>query len=152
MFGAILAWISISLSTLSVNAPMMMVTYGIMGGFGLGLIYLPAIVSVGFYFESKRALATGISVCGSGVGTFIFAPLANTVAENYGWKTSNLIFGGICLSCLIFGALMRPLEEITEEVSTSPTCQGDTLGLELPDGTRAVSQHDQYLPLSNNND
>ena len=32
-----------------------------LGGLGLGLIYLPAIVSVGFYFESRRALATGIS-------------------------------------------------------------------------------------------
>ena len=29
------------------------------GGLGLGLIYLPAIVSVGFYFERRRALATG---------------------------------------------------------------------------------------------
>ena len=39
-----------------------MLTYGLMGGFGLGLIYLPATVAVGYYFESKRALATGISV------------------------------------------------------------------------------------------
>ena len=36
-----------------------MLTYGVMGGFGLGLIYLPAVVAVGYYFESKRALATG---------------------------------------------------------------------------------------------
>ena len=39
-----------------------MLTYGVIGGFGLGLIYLPAVVAVGYYFESKRALATGISV------------------------------------------------------------------------------------------
>jgi hypothetical protein len=35
-------------------------------GIGFGFIYLPAIVTVGYYFESKRAFATGIAVCGSG--------------------------------------------------------------------------------------
>ena len=44
-------------------------------GLGFGLIYLPAIVSVSMYFEKKRAFATGIAVCGSGLGTFIMAPV-----------------------------------------------------------------------------
>ena len=44
-------------------------------GFGFGMMYLPAIVSVGYYFEKKRAFATGLAVCGSGVGTFILPPL-----------------------------------------------------------------------------
>ena len=39
------------------------------------MIYLPAIVSVSMYFEKKRAFATGIAVCGSGLGTFIMAPV-----------------------------------------------------------------------------
>ena len=59
MMGAVLAWASFSLSSLSPNVPVLMVTYGLLGGLGLGLIYLPAIVSVGFYFERRRALATG---------------------------------------------------------------------------------------------
>ena len=37
-------------------------------GVGFGLIYVPAIVAVGFYFEKKRSLAMGIAVCGSGLG------------------------------------------------------------------------------------
>ena len=82
----------------------------LLGGFGLGLIYLPAVVAVGYYFESKRALATGISVCGSGVGTFLFAPLATQLLTVFGWKGANLIFAGLCLNCAVFGALMRPLE------------------------------------------
>jgi predicted MFS family arabinose efflux permease len=54
-------------------------------------VYLPAIVAVGYYFEQKRALATGISVCGSGVGTFLFAPLATYLLEQYGWQGANLV-------------------------------------------------------------
>ena len=36
-----------------VNVPMLLLTYGVVGGFGLGLIFLPAVVCVGHYFESK---------------------------------------------------------------------------------------------------
>jgi hypothetical protein len=32
---------------------MLLLTYGVVGGFGLGLIFLPAVVCVGHYFESK---------------------------------------------------------------------------------------------------
>jgi hypothetical protein len=37
---------------------MLLLTYGVVGGFGLGLIFLPAVVCVGHYFESKAR--TGI--------------------------------------------------------------------------------------------
>lgn len=65
--GSIVACLGLALSTLAPNVPVLMLTYGFVGGVGLGLIYLPAVVAVGYYFERKRALATGISVCGSGV-------------------------------------------------------------------------------------
>lgn len=84
-----------------------MLTYGVMGGIGFGMIYLPAVVAVGYYFESKRSLATGIAVCGSGFGTFVFAPLATFLLEALGgWKGANLVLAGIILNCAIFGALM----------------------------------------------
>ena len=37
-------------------------------GFGLSLCYVAAIIIVAYYFDRKRSFATGISVCGSGVG------------------------------------------------------------------------------------
>ena len=57
--GAIFSCISIVLSTFSPNVGFLMLTYGIMGGFGVGCIYLPAVVACGYYFEKRRALATG---------------------------------------------------------------------------------------------
>ena len=95
--GSIISCAAFSLSIFSVNVPMLMLLYGVVGGFGLGLIYLPAVCAVGYYFEKKRALATGISVCGSGVGTFVFAPLGSYLLEQYGWKGANLIFAALCL-------------------------------------------------------
>lgn len=107
--GSIIACIAFVLSTFSTNVSMLMATYGFMGGFGFGMIYLPAVVAVGYYFETKRSLATGIAVCGSGFGTFAFAPLATYLLEEYGWKNALLIFAGLILNCAIFGAMMRPL-------------------------------------------
>jgi GTP-sensing pleiotropic transcriptional regulator CodY len=34
------------------------------------------------YFEKKRAFATGIAVCGSGLGTFIMAPVTKGLVQN----------------------------------------------------------------------
>lgn len=108
--GSIISAFAFVLSTFSTSVNMLMLTYGILGGFGFGLIYLPAVVAVGYYFETKRSLATGIAVCGSGFGTFAFAPLAKYLLSTFGsWQNANLILAGLILNCAIFGALMRPL-------------------------------------------
>lgn len=92
------------------NVTTLYFTIGIGTGFGFGLIYLPAIVCVTIYFEKKRSLATGIAVCGSGFGTFIFAPIITFLVKEYGWRGSMLILAAGVLECVIFGAMFRPLE------------------------------------------
>ncbi|KAJ8973699.1 hypothetical protein NQ317_000751 [Molorchus minor] len=109
--GAILASGCLVISFWAQNVITLCFTIGIGTGIGFGLIYLPAIVSVTTYFEKKRSLATGIAVCGSGFGTFIFAPIISQLLKEYGWRGSILIIAGIVLECIIFGALFRPLEE-----------------------------------------
>lgn len=119
LIGCVLASSAVALSTLCPSIPMMMLVYGCFGGIGYSFIYLPAVVMVGYYFETKRSLATGIAVCGTGVGAFALAPLVNTLLRNYGWKTTNLCLAGITLSCSIFGMMMKPLtyeeKKVTDE-------------------------------------
>jgi len=79
-------------------------------GAGLGLLYLPAIVSVGHYFKKRRALATGIAVCGSGIGGFVFAPLSEFLIETYTWQGAMIIISAIVLNGIPIAALLRPLE------------------------------------------
>lgn len=57
-------------------------------------MYVPAVIAVGFYFERWRALATGIAVCGSGIGTMVIAPLSSTLISSYGWRGALLIQAG----------------------------------------------------------
>lgn len=72
-------------------------------------MYLPSIVMVGYYFDKKRALATGIAVCGSGIGTFVFAPLGSFLVEEYGWRGCNIIISGIILNGVAFSMCFRAL-------------------------------------------
>ena len=74
---------------------------------GFGLMYLPAIVMVGYYFEKKRAFATGIAVCGSGIGAFIYAPLCENLVRIYGWRGSCVVLGGLTLNGVVVGMLFR---------------------------------------------
>ncbi|BFZ25545.1 hypothetical protein BsWGS_28584 [Bradybaena similaris] len=108
--GSITATAGFVLATLSPNIDVLIFTYGVIGGCGLGMIYLPCIVSVGHYFDTKRAFATGLAVCGSGLGTFIFPPLSEFLLTEYSWQGGLLIIAGIMFQGCVCGILMRPLE------------------------------------------
>lgn len=66
---------------------------------------------VGFYFEKKRALATGIATSGAGAGLVIFSATAAAVLPYSGWKTTVIVISMITLQSVVMGALMRPLEQ-----------------------------------------
>lgn len=78
-------------------------------------------MSVTCYFEKKRSLATGIAVCGSGLGTFVFAPLTEYLIVEYGWRGAMLIIAGFVLNCAILGALFRPVPDARESKPVSRT-------------------------------
>ncbi|XP_063236931.1 uncharacterized protein LOC134539120 isoform X2 [Bacillus rossius redtenbacheri] len=108
--GSVLASSCLALSVLAPNVLTLYFTVGLGTGLGFGLIYLPAIVSVTCYFEKYRSLATGIAVCGSGLGTFIFAPFIGLLVQRTQWQGAVLVVAGLVLCCAFFGALFRPLE------------------------------------------
>lgn len=59
------------------------------------MVYMPAVLTVGFYFEKWRALATGLALCGSGVGTFAMAPITEKLNESLGWRGTMLVTAGL---------------------------------------------------------
>jgi MFS family permease len=109
--GAILAATGFLLSSITPNLEMLYITFGLISGFGLSLCYVAAVVIVAYYFDQRRSFATGISVCGSGVGTFLFAPLTQYLVDEYnGWRGASVILAGFFLNMVICGALYRDLE------------------------------------------
>ncbi|XP_019846800.1 uncharacterized protein LOC105228832 isoform X1 [Bactrocera dorsalis] len=146
--GAIFAAACIVASIFAQNVLTLIFTIGIGTGFGLGLIYLPAIVSVTTWFEARRSLATGIAVCGSGFGTFVFAPLTEHLIGSFGWRGAMLIIGGIVLNCILFGALFRPLEPPKpSKAQKGDIIDNNTTIAELKPLKSGKPEGDQYLQL-----
>ncbi|CAF0916875.1 unnamed protein product [Didymodactylos carnosus] len=85
-------------------------------GLGFGLLYLPAIVSVNYYFEKKRSLAMGFAVSGAGCGTMVFPHLMPVIINRFGYEMGLLAESIILLFCVVFGLLMIPLPSEPSEV------------------------------------
>ncbi|XP_055677444.1 uncharacterized protein LOC129786435 [Lutzomyia longipalpis] len=117
--GSILAATGFMISAFSTSMEMLFFTFGILAGFGLSLCYVAAVVIVAYYFDKRRSFATGLSVCGSGIGTFIFAPLTQVLLEEYGWRGTTLILAGVFLNMTVCGMLMRDLEWTTHRAKKS---------------------------------
>ena len=105
LVGSLISSVAIFASSYSSSLMMLLLTYGVMGGVGLGLMYAPAVVTVGQYFTRRLNLATGICVCGSGAGSFLFAPIASGLISSYGWRGSNRVMAAFCS---LLGLIMAP--------------------------------------------
>jgi len=70
---------------------LMYVTYGIIGGFGVGAAYNAIISAAQKWFPQNRGFATGVSVCAFGFSTVIFAPLIEALVAQFGLKSTFII-------------------------------------------------------------
>jgi MFS family permease len=110
-------------------------------GLGFGMIYLPSIVSVGYYFEKKRAMATGIAVCGSGIGTFIFSPSIST-AVRFGF-----FFGSKGRINIAHTAQLRMMPAcknskfLQSKTSNKKSFRGEKINVPIPDPGKGYSAH-----------
>uniref|UniRef100_A0A1B6LWP0 Major facilitator superfamily (MFS) profile domain-containing protein n=1 Tax=Graphocephala atropunctata TaxID=36148 RepID=A0A1B6LWP0_9HEMI len=143
ILGSFMACISFVASSFVNSIELLWLFYGTLGGIGFGLIYVPAVITTGFYFERWRALATGIAVCGSGIGTFLIAPITQYLIDNFGWRGTILIQAGMIFNCAIFGALFRPLLPIQVTVP----CDEDEGNNEGEDGEEHLTVTSNKLPL-----
>ncbi|KFD45349.1 hypothetical protein M513_13774 [Trichuris suis] len=114
--GALLCAAGFFLSTFATSITYLYFTYGVLAGTGMGAIFLCGLSTVSQYFESRRGLATAISLCGAGAGTFIMPPIITLLTEYYHWRHVMLLIAGIQLHNLVFAALYRNLTPTKKQV------------------------------------
>ena len=61
---------------------LLIATYGVIGGFGLGLAYIVPIAMLQKWFPDKRGLITGLAVGGFGFGAVITSPVAQRLIDS----------------------------------------------------------------------
>ncbi|XP_068631908.1 monocarboxylate transporter 14-like [Battus philenor] len=110
ILGGIISALGFALASVSKTIEMMMITFGVIAGLGLGLVYVTAVVSIAYWFEKKRNLAVGLGACGTGVGTFVYAPMTQYFIDEYGWRGTILLLSGTLLNLCVCGCVMRDPE------------------------------------------
>ena len=88
----------------------MIFTFGVIGGISFGCTYLTCFIILVDFFDKRLGIATGLTMAGSGMGAFAFAPFTQFLITNFGWQDTMVILGSITLQCCVLGALLRPVE------------------------------------------
>lgn len=124
MIGGLISGIGFVLAAFSNTIVEMYLTFGVIAGLGLGLCYVTAVVSIAFWFDKKRTLATGLGACGTGIGTFVYSPMTTYFIETYGWRGTTLLLAGTFFNMCVCGAVMRDPEWYTIEQNKSNLQRG----------------------------
>ena len=119
IIGGIVSGVGFTLSAFVNTIELMYTTFGVIAGLGLGLCYVTAVVSIAYWFDKKRAFATGLGACGTGIGTFVYAPMTQFFIEKYGWRGTVLLLAGTLLNICICGAVMRDRDRWIQEQNKS---------------------------------
>ncbi|XP_019646473.1 PREDICTED: monocarboxylate transporter 13-like [Branchiostoma belcheri] len=116
--GGVISAVGLVVSFFARTMTHLFFSVGVLTGFGLSLMHSPSMAIIGRYFGRRHATANGVGVCGSGIGTFAFAPLYQFLVDEFGWRGALLIVAGIPLNGCVCGAMMRPIhlkEDCKEE-------------------------------------
>ena len=79
--------------TTEANPWFLWLTYGILGGFGMGMAYTTTIATCQKWFPDKRGFVTGIIVAALGAGGVIFSQFAAAVITNMGVLRTFTVLG-----------------------------------------------------------
>ncbi|MFW6313062.1 MAG: OFA family MFS transporter [Spirochaetota bacterium] len=109
--GALLGagWIGAGLSS-SLGATI--VTYGVIGGAGVGFAYGVPLVVAASWFPARRGLAMGVTLAGFGVSPFLTAPLAEYLIGRFGVERAMITLGIFFVAIIwLLAPLLRRYDE-----------------------------------------
>jgi len=132
MFGSILFGLGLLFAGRATTLLGFTVSYGILGGIGFGCAYVSAVTAAMRSFPHRRGLAAGLVVGAFGIGSAVWAPLAQHVLDTRGWQEILSIYGAIALIALPFLSLgIRPPRAVQLISDGNLATSGMTLGESL---------------------
>jgi OFA family oxalate/formate antiporter-like MFS transporter len=120
--GGALYGLGVFLASFTNSLSWLYLSYGVIGGIGLGLGYIVPVAVLVKWFPDRRGLITGIAVGGFGAGALITAPVATRLIQSVG-VLSTFAYLGIAylIVTVISGAFMQNPPEGWKPDGWSPT-------------------------------
>lgn len=89
------------LSSFATHVEILVLTYGMIAGTGVGIAYGVPMVVVSRWFPDKKGLALGLTIVGFGLSPLITAPLANQLIGSYTVRPTLRILGIIFMIIIV---------------------------------------------------
>jgi len=93
------------------NYFLLYMSYGVLGGLGIGIAFNTVISTINAWFPDKRGMASGVMLMGFGVSMLIIGRIADLLgrAESIGWRSTYVILGlTIGVIFLVAAVIIRP--------------------------------------------
>ena len=91
--GGTIVGLGYFLSSFATSIPLLIVTYGLIAGAGIGIVYGVPISVTAKWFPDLKGLTVGLTVVGFGLSPLITAPLAKFLIDTYGINSTFRILG-----------------------------------------------------------
>jgi len=86
------------------SMPLFLISYGFIGGIGLGIGYITPVSTLVKWFPDKRGLATGMAIMGFGFSALLFGPLMQMLFDAVGVANAFYFLGILYMILIIFSA------------------------------------------------
>jgi len=127
ILGGILLGGGLIASSLAHSLPLMIVTFGVIGGMGIGFGYSAVTPCAIKWFDSKKkGLISGIVVSGVGLSPVYLAPITNTLLKTHSIEETFLYLGIFSLIGILFLSMFMknpPAGFIPQTNSKAPTAK-----------------------------
>lgn len=81
-------------------------TIGVFAGAGIGFGYVASMAAGSKWFPDKRGLVIGLMVGGSGAGSGLFGPLASSLIDRVGWRSTFRVLSAIFFVMTMVGTYL----------------------------------------------
>jgi MFS transporter, OFA family, oxalate/formate antiporter len=133
LLGGVMFGTGIIASGFTQNPVVMIITFGVIGGIGIGLGYSATTpCAIKWFDSSKKGVISGIVVSGVGLAPVYMAPLTAYFLKLYGIQHTFMILGIIALVAIVlFSLILRnPAENYvpSQPAATKPTSSSNNQG------------------------
>jgi MFS family permease len=106
IFGGVMLGLGLILAGLTRQIWHLYLTFGLLGGIGVGALYVPLSATATRWFMSNRGLALAIVSAGNGTGILAIAPFARYLISTYDWAIAFVMMGGLSWVIILPAALL----------------------------------------------